>query len=70
MQIRWELQGLDDVIKPSHFDLGVKGVMYPDRLGEPSLKGQLEMSMGFDVPPVLALVPEKIRKDVAESVRP
>lgn len=66
--IRWELQGLDDIVKPSHFSLGVKGTMYPDRQGKPSLKGQLQMSMSFDVPPVLALVPEKIRRRVTESL--
>ncbi|MCD7469322.1 hypothetical protein HAX54_008259 [Datura stramonium] len=67
--IRWELQGLDDVLKPSDFSLGVKGSLYPDRDGARSrLKGQLQMSISFVLPPVLALVPEAVRRDVAESV--
>ncbi|KAK6155067.1 hypothetical protein DH2020_009315 [Rehmannia glutinosa] len=67
--IRWELQGLDDMLKPSHFSLGVKGALYPDRRGSRSrLKGQLQMSMSFVLPPMLALVPEDIRRDVAESL--
>lgn len=70
MQIRWELQGLDDVMKPSQFSLGVKGSLYPDRNGPRSrLKGQLQMSISFVLPPVLALVPEAVRRDVTESVR-
>ncbi|PHT55219.1 hypothetical protein CQW23_03705 [Capsicum baccatum] len=67
--IRWELQGLDDVMKPSQFSLGVKGSLYPDRNGPRSrLKGQLQMSISFVLPPVLALVPEAVRRDVTESV--
>lgn len=70
MQIKWELQGLDDIIKPSEFSLCVKGALYPDRRGSRSrLKGQLQMSISFVLPPVLSLVPEDIRRDVAESVR-
>lgn len=68
MQLRWELKGLDDIVRPSNFSLGVKGEMYADRRTKPSLKGQLQMSMSFSVPPVLALVPEDIRRGVAESV--
>ncbi|KAK4393138.1 hypothetical protein Sango_1784600 [Sesamum angolense] len=68
-KIRWELQGLDDMLKPSQFSLGVKGALYPDRRGPRSrLKGQLQMSISFVLPPMLALVPEDIRRDVAESV--
>ena len=71
MQIRWELQGLDDLLKPSEFTLGVKGTMYPERRGTQSrLKGQLQMSISFVLPPVLALVPEDVRREVAQSVRP
>ncbi|TMW91840.1 hypothetical protein EJD97_013824 [Solanum chilense] len=67
--IRWELQGLDDVLKPSEFSLGVKGSLYPDRNGPRTrLKGQLQMSISFVLPHVLALVPEAVRRDVAESV--
>ncbi|XP_034707208.1 uncharacterized protein LOC117930680 [Vitis riparia] len=67
--IRWELQGLDDLLKPSHFSLGVKGALYPERQAMQSrLKGQLEMSISFVLPPVLALVPEDGLRSVAESV--
>lgn len=69
MQIRWELQGLDDVLKPSHFSLGVKGVLYSDRQGPRSrLKGRLQMSISFILPSVLSLVPEEVRREVAEMV--
>ncbi|XP_075105713.1 uncharacterized protein LOC107803533 isoform X2 [Nicotiana tabacum] len=67
--IRWELQGLDDALKPSQFSLGVKGSLYPDRNGPRSrLKGQLQMSISFVLPPMLALVPEDVRRDVADTV--
>lgn len=70
MQIRWELQGLDDALKPSQFSLGVKGSLYPDRNGPRSkLRGQLQMSISFVLPPMLALVPEDVRRDVADTVR-
>eukprot|EP00257_Ricinus_communis_P027613 XP_025015027.1 uncharacterized protein LOC8283427 [Ricinus communis] len=65
---RWQLQGLDNVLEPSHFSLGVEGLLYADRLGARTrLKGQLEMNISFVLPPVLALVPEDVRKNVAES---
>ncbi|CAH9084493.1 unnamed protein product [Cuscuta europaea] len=67
--IRWELQGLDDVVKPSQFSLSVKGALYPERRGLRSrIKGHLEMSISFVLPPVLALLPEHVLQDVAESV--
>ncbi|WOG93289.1 hypothetical protein DCAR_0312570 [Daucus carota subsp. sativus] len=66
--LRWELKGLDDIVTPSTFSLLVKGEMYADRRTKPSLKGRLQMSMSFAVPPVLALVPEDIRRGVAESL--
>ncbi|KAL2523075.1 hypothetical protein Fot_26998 [Forsythia ovata] len=67
--IKWELQGLDDMLEPSQFSLGVKGALYPDRIGLRSrLKGQLQMSISFVLPPMLALVPENVRRDVSESV--
>lgn len=70
VQIRWELHGLDEMLKPSQFSLSVKGALYPDRGGARSrLKGQLQMSISFVLPPMLALIPEDIRRDVAESVR-
>ncbi|KDP27180.1 hypothetical protein JCGZ_19879 [Jatropha curcas] len=68
--IRWKLEGLDNVLEPSHFSLGVKGALYADRIGgaRTRLKGQLEMNISFVLPPVLALVPEDIRRNVAETV--
>lgn len=67
---RWKLGGLDSVLEPSHFSLGVEGVLYTTRQvgGRSRLKGQLEMKMNFVLPPVLALVPEDVRRSVAESV--
>ncbi|KAF2313593.1 hypothetical protein GH714_012322 [Hevea brasiliensis] len=66
---RWQLEGLDNVLEPSHFSLGVKGALYADRLGARTrLKGQLEMNITFVLPPVLALIPEDIRRNVAELV--
>lgn len=70
MQTRWQLEGLDNVLEPSDFSLEVKGVLYADRLGaRAQLKGQLEMNISFVLPPVLALIPEDIRSNVAELVR-
>lgn len=68
-QIRWELRGLDTALDPSQFSLGVKGSLYSDSQGPQSrLKGQLEMNISFVLPPVLALIPEDVRRNVAESV--
>ncbi|XP_073278179.1 uncharacterized protein [Primulina huaijiensis] len=68
-EVRWELQGLDDMLKPSQFSLGVNGALYSYRHGPRTrLKGQLSMSISFVLPAVLGLVPENIRRDVAESV--
>ncbi|KAJ6683939.1 hypothetical protein OIU85_007616 [Salix viminalis] len=69
LQVRWKLQGLDNIFQPSEFSLGVKGALYPDRRGARTrLKGQLEMNISFVLPPVLAMVPENVRKPVAETV--
>ncbi|XP_057521819.1 uncharacterized protein LOC130801896 isoform X2 [Amaranthus tricolor] len=68
-EIRWELQGLDNVVPPDHFSLGVQGALYSDRRGTRSrLKGQLEMKISVVTPPVLVLVPEDVRRSVSESV--
>jgi hypothetical protein len=44
--------------------------MYPQRQreGRKSLKGHVEMTVGFDLPPVLALVPASIIRGVGETV--
>lgn len=66
MQLRWDLQGLEI---PSQFSLGIEGALYPDRRGARNrLKGQLKITISYVVPPVLALVPEDIRRDIAEKV--
>ncbi|XP_031501547.1 uncharacterized protein LOC116265157 isoform X1 [Nymphaea colorata] len=66
---RWELRGLDYVLKPSDFTLGIRGALYSEKLGVRSrLKGQLELSVSFVLPPVLELVPRDVLKSVAESV--
>ncbi|WCJ25705.1 hypothetical protein M5689_007570 [Euphorbia peplus] len=66
---RWQLEGLDNVVDPSHFSLGVNGALYADRLGPRTrLKGELEMNISFVLPPMLALIPEDVRKNVAETV--
>ena len=57
---------------PSHLAFTVRGLMYPQRQreGRKSLKGHVEMTVGFNLPPVLALVPESIIRGVGETVRP
>ncbi|EPS65082.1 hypothetical protein M569_09700 [Genlisea aurea] len=71
--VRWELKGLDGVLEPSHFSLDVRGSLYPDRRingrgGSSRLRGQLSMGVTFAVPPVLALVPENVRREVSQTV--
>lgn len=57
-------------MQPSDFSLGVKGALYPDRRGKNTrLRGQLEMNISFVLPPVLELVPEDVRRNVANAVR-
>ena len=70
-QTRWELPGLDGVLRPSHFSLGVRGALYSERQGIQSrLKGQLEMSVSCILPRELALVPDDVLRGVSETVRP
>ncbi|CAA7394421.1 unnamed protein product [Spirodela intermedia] len=76
---RWELRGLDMAHSPRHFGLDVRGLLYPDR-GEGGaaaaaaggrrsrLRGRLQMSISFVLPPVLSLVPEQVLRGVADSV--
>ncbi|KMT17332.1 hypothetical protein BVRB_2g040230 [Beta vulgaris subsp. vulgaris] len=67
--VRWELQGLDNVLDPNHFDLGVHGSLYSDRRGVRSrLKGQLELKISVVLPPVLGFIPEDVCRSVSESV--
>jgi len=70
IQMRWKLQGLDRVMEPADFSLEVKGALYPDRRGKHTrLRGQLEMNISFVLPPVLELVPEDVRRNLANAVR-
>ncbi|KAG0552638.1 hypothetical protein BDA96_01G524400 [Sorghum bicolor] len=70
METDYKLNGLDSNAMPSHLALTVRGLMYPQRQreGRKSLKGHVEMTVGFDLPPVLALVPESIIRGVGETV--
>ncbi|XP_021647228.2 uncharacterized protein LOC110640285 isoform X2 [Hevea brasiliensis] len=46
---RWQLEGLDNVLEPSHFSLGVKGALYADRLGTRTrLKGAEKIGAGHE----------------------
>jgi hypothetical protein len=69
-QTDYKLNGLDSNAMPSHLALTVRGLMYPQRQreGRKSLKGHVEMTVGFDLPPVLALVPASIIRGVGETV--
>ena len=68
--MKWELQGLGQVMEQSDFTLGVQGALYPDRGGRHTrLKGRLEMNISFVLPTVLMLVPEDVRRNVANAVR-
>ncbi|XP_010441068.1 PREDICTED: uncharacterized protein LOC104724305 [Camelina sativa] len=65
----WELKGLDRGMEPTNFTLGVKGALYPDRRGRHTrLKGRLETSISFVLPSVLALVPEDVRRTMANAI--
>ncbi|CAN6285555.1 unnamed protein product [Urochloa humidicola] len=64
----YKLNGLDSNAMPSHLALTVRGLMYPQREGRKSLKGHVEMTVGFNLPPVLAMVPESIIRGVGETV--
>ncbi|CAG7906447.1 hypothetical protein BRARA_D00970 [Brassica rapa] len=67
--MKWELQGLGQVMEQSDFTLGVQGALYPDRGGSHTrLKGQLEMNVSFVLPSVLAFVPEDVKRSVANAI--
>ncbi|CDY30251.1 BnaC04g31620D [Brassica napus] len=67
--MKWELQGLGQVMEQSDFTLGVQGALYPDRGGRHTrLKGRLEMNISFVLPPVLAFVPEDVKRSVANAI--
>jgi hypothetical protein len=64
----YKLDGLDSNAMPSHLALTVRGSLYPRPEGRKSLRGHVEMSVGFNLPPVLALVPEGVIRGVGETV--
>ncbi|XP_020148199.1 uncharacterized protein [Aegilops tauschii subsp. strangulata] len=64
----YKLKGLQRDAMPSHLALTVRGSLYPQPEGRRSLRGHVEMSVGFNLPPVLALVPEPIIRGVGDTV--
>ncbi|GMY13731.1 hypothetical protein FCV25MIE_08970 [Fagus crenata] len=66
---RWELLGLDNVLKSSDLSVSVKGALYPDRRGAQSrIKNQFELNLSFLLPPTLAFVPEDVSRGIGVSV--
>ncbi|XP_060194647.1 uncharacterized protein LOC132623856 isoform X1 [Lycium barbarum] len=67
---KWDLEGLTEGRnKPSEFRLTMEGVLYPDRKGTRSrIKGHFNMSLSFAPPPMLALIPPHVHRDVTQSV--
>ncbi|KAG8097005.1 hypothetical protein GUJ93_ZPchr0013g36516 [Zizania palustris] len=68
VQTDYKLNGLDSNAMPSQLDLTVRGTLYPRPEGRKSLRGHVEMTVGFNLPPVLALVPEGVIRGVGETV--
>ncbi|XP_060194648.1 uncharacterized protein LOC132623856 isoform X2 [Lycium barbarum] len=69
-ETKWDLEGLTEGRnKPSEFRLTMEGVLYPDRKGTRSrIKGHFNMSLSFAPPPMLALIPPHVHRDVTQSV--
>lgn len=67
---KWDLEGITEGRnKPSEFRLGMEGALYPDRKGGKSrIKGHFHMSISFAPPPMLALVPPHIHRDITQAV--
>lgn len=66
---KWELRGLDYVMKPSDFSLNIKGVLFSEQRGVSSrLRGHLQMSVEMSTPPSLALIPQDILKSIGKAV--
>lgn len=66
---KWELRGLDYVMKPSDFSLSVNGILFSEKRGVSSrLRGHLKMSVKMAIPPSMALIPQDIFKSVGEAV--
>ncbi|CAF2057822.1 unnamed protein product [Brassica oleracea var. botrytis] len=56
-------------MEPSDFSLGVKGALYPDRIGKNTkLRDQIEMNISFVLPPVLELVLTSLVENVKHKV--
>lgn len=69
-QTKWDLRGLDYQVKPSEFDLGIFGSLYPESggRGPPRLKGQMELTVDLAIPPSLGLVPPPIIESFGRAV--
>ncbi|XP_006338423.1 uncharacterized protein [Solanum tuberosum] len=68
---KWDLEGVTEgKNKPSEFRLSMEGVLYPDRRkgGRSRIKGHFHMSISFAPPPMLALVPPHVHRDVTQAV--
>ncbi|KAB1705642.1 DUF1997 domain-containing protein, partial [Klebsiella pneumoniae] len=67
---KWDLEGVtEERNKPSEFRLNMEGVLYPDRKGTRSrIKGHFNMSLSFAPPPMLALIPPHVHREVTQSV--
>ncbi|XP_016709227.2 uncharacterized protein [Gossypium hirsutum] len=63
---RCELQGLDKVIdSSSHFALGVKARLYPDRRGNKSrIRGDCEINISLVFPPTFTFIPGGAIRDI------
>ncbi|KAH1080738.1 hypothetical protein J1N35_020499 [Gossypium stocksii] len=63
---RCELQGLDKVIdSSSHFALGVKARLYPDRRGNKSrIRGDCEINISLVFPPAFTFIPGGAIRDI------
>ncbi|XP_052876855.1 uncharacterized protein LOC108471666 [Gossypium arboreum] len=63
---RCELQGLDKVIdSSSHFALGVKARLYPDRRGNKSrIRGDCEINIRLVFPPTFTFIPGGAIRDI------
>lgn len=70
VQTKWYLEGITDGRnKPSEFRLSMEGALYPDRKGgKCRIKGHFHMSISFAPPPMLALVPPHVHRDITRAV--
>lgn len=66
---KWQLRGLDYVLKPSDFVLSINGILFSEKRGASSrLRGHLTMNVKFAIPPSLSMIPHEAFKSVGEAV--